>query len=263
MIRTTAFVLLALISGSVCGQYSGISRTTRPGEENRNYFSPLIRSQQSYLDTLYYKSITIPDELINGKEYIPYYFGSGTNPLLFSNVSRRTTLFFRDVAYKNINLHYDTYLDEIVYYDNNRKVDGMYPQIILNKDNIRGFNLYFDNDSMVFRRYSFPAEYSGILKDGYYEVGYEGKSLLLIRHQSKIYNKEGVNKYKYSPTNYVFINGTWQKIASRSGFLKMFGEKEKEISSLVRHSKINVKKATREQISGILRYFDSGEKGMK
>jgi len=48
-------------------------------------------------------------------------------------------------------LQYDTFLDEVIYTDTSRTINYMFPQIALNKDIVEGFNLYLENDSLIFR----------------------------------------------------------------------------------------------------------------
>jgi hypothetical protein len=167
------------------------------------------------------------------------------------------------MQFKNLALQYDTYLDEVIYTDNSRIIDGRCLQIALNRDIIKGFNLYFDNDSLIFRYFNFPEKDAEKMKDGFYEVAYEGKTMFLIRHRSSIYNKEGLDKYEYSPEKYILSGDKWFKITSQKSFLRIFGDREKEMSDILHKSKIRVPNATKEQIAQILRSYDSPDKSVK
>jgi hypothetical protein len=260
MIRTALLFLVFIVSINLSGQSTaGFSRSgASSGEENRN-FTSLVKLQKNFLESFYFKSVTVPSELINGREYMPYFFRSGTNPQLYQAMPRTGTLFTKDMQFKNLQLMYDTYLDEVIYPDNSRMVDGRYPQIALNRDNIRGFNLYFQYDSLIFRYFKFPAEYAGVMTDGFYEVAYEGKFLFLVKHRSKLYNKEGIDKYSYSPEKYIYNGTVWARISSAKSFLKLFGNREKEVSAFLRKSKVKIQKGTRDQVKDVLKYVESSE----
>ena len=98
------------------------------------------------------------------------------------------------------------------------------------------------------------------MKDGYYEIVYEGSSAFLIKHKSSVYNKEGLDKYAYSTEKYVMYNGRYLKFNSNSSFLKVFGERSKDIGDYMKKSRINVRKASRNEVSKILEYADAAEK---
>jgi hypothetical protein len=263
MTKPAVILFLLLMSLTTFGQPAGqLVLISSSGVENLNS-KALPALQKKYLDKIYFSSVTAPNELINGKEYVPYFFRSGTNPLLYANINRSSTLFFRDMMFKNLSLQYDTYRDEVIYSDKARMVSGRYPQIALNRDNIKGFNLYFDFDSLIFRHFSFPSKDADRMKDGFYEVVYDGKSQFLIRHRSTIYNKEGVDKYAYAPEKYILSGDAWVKISSKNSLMKIFSGHEKEMSAMLHKSKIKVPRATKGQIAEILNYYDSSYKQEK
>ncbi len=212
--------------------------------------------QKEYLDKLYMGSVTVPNELINGREYFPYFYRSGTNPLLFADKSRTSTLFFRDMKFSNISLNYDTFLDVLVFTDNSKLVNGHYPQIALNNDNIRGFNLYFGYDSLSFKYLRFNGEKGSRMKDGFYELAYDGKIKFLIKHKSTVYNKEGLDKYAYSPDKYIMYGDSYFRITSNHSLQKGLGERSKEMAQLMKKKGVNIRKATKDQISDLLKTFD-------
>ena len=89
------------------------------------------------------------------------------------------------------------------------------------------------------------------------------KTKFLIKHRSKIYNKEGLDKYAYSPEKYIFKGESWVKLTSGKKFLQIFGEREKEINDLMARLKIKIPKATKSQIAEILKYYDSERNSSK
>jgi hypothetical protein len=263
MNKPTVFFLSIIVSIQISAQPSGLFKLTSSSNVQDLNIPGLFLLQNNYLEKIYYSSVTAPNELINGKEYLPYYWRSGTNPLLFVNRNRTATLFFQYMEIKNLSLQYDTYLDEVIYTDNTRTVNGQLARIALNKYNLKGFNLYFDYDSIMFRYFRFPAEYSEKMKDGFYEVAYDGRSQFLIKHRSTLYNKEGLDKYGYSPEKYIFSGDAWIKVGSRKSFMKVFGAREKEMSEMLHKSKIRIQRAGKGQIAEILKYFDSHDNSGK
>lgn len=260
MIKSALIILFIICFLKISAQPAGSSRMISSAGFEKIDISSLSVQQKNWLEKIYNNSVTSHNELINGKEYMPYYYRSGTNPLLLFKSNRTATLFFRDMQFKNISLQYDTFLDEVIYTDVTRIVNGSCQQIALNKDNIRGFNLYFDYDSLIFRYLRFSENDAETMTDGYYEVVYEAKTRFIIRHRSTMYNKEGLDKYEYSPERYILSGDKWVKITSGKTFLKIFGTRSKEIAGLLHKSKIKIKTATKGQIADLLKYYDSSEK---
>ncbi len=263
MNKAGVFFLSVLVSVQIAAQPAGLLKPASSfGNKDLNVQS-LFHLQKNYLEKIYFSSVTSINELINGREYLPYYWRSGTNPLLFVNRNRTSTLFFRDMEIRGLSLQYDTYLDVVIYTDNSRIVNGQLARIALNRDNIKGFNLYFDYDSLNFRLFRFPAKYSDKMKDGFYEVAYDGRSQFLIKHRSALYNKEGLDKYAYTPENYVLSGDSWIKISSKKSLMKVFGDRGSEMNAVIHKSKIRVPKASKGQIVELLKYFDATDKNVK
>ena len=219
--------------------------------------SSLIELQADYLKKKYSDIIEAPKELINGKEYEPYYTRSKIKPLLLPDKERTASIITNTRRYYDLTLQYDTYLDEVVYTDTSRTINYRFPQIALNKNILEGFNLYFLDDSMTFRLLRLPECSSRNLSEGFYEVAYEGKSQYLIKHESTFYVREGLNNYKYSPKNYISVGNSFNRIKSAKSLLQLFGEKSDDVREFLQASGIKVRKANRNQIISVLKYFDS------
>ena len=151
--------------------------------ENSNPGS-LTNRQISYLKNSYSEKIESRGEFINGKEYESYYGRSIYKPLLFPDKKRNSALFTRTRRYSNITLQYDTFLDEVIYTDTSRTINYRFPQIALNKEIVEGFNLYLENDSLIFRNFRLAESSMCNLKEGFYEIAYVGKSKYVIKHIS-------------------------------------------------------------------------------
>lgn len=217
----------------------------------------LVEKQIKYIQDIYSAKVEVPQELINGKEYESYYTKSKSKPILFPDKKRTASIFTKTRRFNNLTLQYDTFLDEIVYTDITRTINFKFPQIALNKDIVYGFNLYFDDDSLIFRYLRKPECTKANLTEGFYEIAYSGKSNYFIRHTSSYYMREGMNEYKYTAENFFSLDGTFYRIKNKGSLLKLLSNKAIEIKKYLHTSQIRIRQADRNQFIGILRYYDS------
>jgi hypothetical protein len=217
----------------------------------------LSDAQIWYIQNSYSEKVQVPKDLINGKEYESYYTRSKSKPLLYIDKKRTATVFTPTRQYNNLTLQYDTFLDEVIYTDTSRTINYRFPEIALNKDIVDGFNLYFADDSLIFRYFKPPECTKNNLKEGYYEVGYLGKSRYVIKHESSFYVREGLNEYKYVPENYISVGDVFYRVKNRSGLLKLFGDKSGEMKKYLHQSRIRIRQAGKYQFVSILKYYDS------
>jgi hypothetical protein len=226
------------------------------GNEKSNY-NTVADFQKHYLYNMYYNEVNDVDELINGREYIPYYYRAKLKPILFNKRKHTASVDLNGRIYDSISLQYDTYLDELVYVDSTRVINLNIYQIALNKDPIEGFGLYFGYDSLFFRHFNSEKVHDFNLPEGFYEVVYNGKSKYIIKHQSVAIEKEGIDEYYYRPAAYISLGEGFYKIRSSKGFIKLFGEKSNEMKKYLQVNRINTRKADKKQIVKVLKYYDS------
>lgn len=216
----------------------------------------LVALQTSYLKALYYKVVSAPTEILNGEEYLLYFFQSKTNPLFNSRGKLNATLYINNRLYRNIKIQYDTYLDDIIYTDTSRIINYEFPRIALNRDIIDGFTLFINGDSLHFRHLRFDENSGDKLTDGYYESVYEGASSYIIKHRSVLYRRESLNEYKYSPVNYVRTGKKYYDLRNKNNFILIFGDSSQAIKDFMHKSRIKLNKADKEQIVDVLTYYD-------
>jgi hypothetical protein len=257
VIKLLFISLILLVSLSAKGQNSKLLEINSSiGSGNENLKS-VIDLQETYIRSLYAEKIEVPAELINGKEYEPYYTRSKFKPLLFTNKVRTASIITKTRRYDNLTLQYDTFLDEVIYTDTSRTINSRFPQIALNNNFFEGFNLYFGSDSMIFK-YFRSAEYGDKnLKEGFYEVVYEGKSKYIIKHESSFFQREGMNEYKYSGNHYICLGDNYYGIKSKKSLLRLLGDKASQIKEFIHTSGIKVRKANKSQILSIIKLYDS------
>jgi len=250
-------ILLFLISITATGQNGNLLNIKSiNGSGNINNGS-LIDRQIKYIKSSYSEKIDAPKEIINGKEYESYYRRSKAKPLLFYDKVRTATLFTRTRQYSNLTLQYDTFLDDVIYTDTSRTLNYRFPQIALNKDVVVGFNLYFEDDSLIFRYFSLPECTKDNLKEGFYELAYLGKSKYVIKHKSSFYERDGLNEYEYSPENYISVGDVFYKVTNRRSLLNLFGEKSYEVKKYLHKSRIKIRQVDKQLLVSILKFYDS------
>jgi hypothetical protein len=247
------FFLSLHCSGQVFGQQTKYSS----GDSNVRQDRQSEAQQTECIQKLYYQLVATPKDIINGKESLPYSFRHETTPYFHSRDKLNATLNANHRIYNNIKLQYDTYTDELIYTDISRILFNEFPRIELNKDIIDGFSLFIDGDTINFRHFRFPENQGKKLEDGFYEVVYEGRTIFIIRHHSLLYNKQGLDEYKYSPRKYVFEGDKYYKISNRKSMVLMAGDHSKEIKEFLHKSRIKVRRAGKDQIVEVLKYYDS------
>lgn len=213
--------------------------------------------QIDYLYRLYDQRIDNSNEMINGRDYIPYYYRSENKPLLFSDKKKSGSFSMNEKKYENLMLDYDTYTDEVIYYDETKFFDAKSLRIALNKEKVESFNLYFEDDSLTFRYLKSSDGTKFNLPDGFYEEVYDGKSKYIIKHQSSVTKEKSENLYLYSTTGYVMIGEKFLRLRSRRGFIKLFGVKSAEIKKFMRSNRIHVRKEDKNKIASVLKYYDT------
>jgi hypothetical protein len=250
-------ILLILVSIPALAQNGNLLNNKSLNNSGNTNSSPINDQQTGYLKRLYSERVEAPKELINGKEYEPYYTRSKIKPLLFPEKERTSSIITNTRRYNNLTLQYDTFLDEVVYTDTSRTINFRFPQIALNKNIINGFNLYFKDDSLIFRYYRLPECSAKNLKEGFYEIAYEGKSQYIIKHESSFYVREGLNNYKYSPKNLISTGDGFYKIKTKKSLLRLFGERSGKVKEYLHSSGVKVRKADKGQFISVLKFYDS------
>ncbi len=257
--RTTSrlIILLLFVPYPLQGQDSRLLNINSLNGSKDMNLSTLIDRQLQYIKSSYSAKIEVPNEIINGKEYESYYRRSQSKPLLFPDKPRTATLFTRTRQYKNLYLQYDTFQDEVIYTDKSRTVNDRFPQIALNKDIVEGFNLYFVDDSLVFRFLNLSECSKLNLTEGFYEIAYQGRSKFVIKHKSSFYQKDGINEYDHFLEYYISTGEVYYKIKSKKSLLKLFGEKSGVMKKYLHESRFRMGQADRNQFVDILKHFDS------
>ncbi|MCJ7820777.1 MAG: hypothetical protein MUP53_06210 [Bacteroidales bacterium] len=209
--------------------------------------------QLNYLDSLYIINTGVGKDFINGRDYIRYFFQSVDNPLLRSEEMRSASLISHGRKIRDIVLNYDTFTDQVILTDKNLILNNKVCEVALNSDNISRFDIYFEHDTLTFRYFG---DRPG-LKEGYYEVVYDGVCKYLIKHVSSFIILEGMDRYTYTPIGYVLMADQVAQIGPKEQFLRLFGKASAEIREFVHERKIRLRRADKKQIAEILRFYES------
>ena len=253
MPRISSLVFIFLFTYPVVAQKSVSSDDLY----SRVDFNSLLNYQTDYLRELYYQNVDNVDELVNGKDYIPYYFKSRYKPILFSDRVHQSSLILKGRRYDNLILDYDTFGDELIYWDSLKFIENKVFKLSMNKYPVDRFAFYFGTDSLFFRYFSKENDLNFNLPGAFYEVVYDGKSKFIIRHRSYLLVKEGIDEYMYSPADYIMVNDGYVKITNKRVFLKLFGDRSDDVKKFIRVNKVRIRKADKNEITAVLRFYDS------
>jgi hypothetical protein len=248
-----AFFCLFLLQPLNAQQYLTFS-DAEPGKTDFNLISEF---QAGYLYNLYFTKVDKAEELVNGREYIPYYFRYKVKPLLFDESNYIGSVLFNGRKYNNLKLEYDTYLDQVIYSDSLKFIEDKLFKIALNKNLVDGFILYFGSDSLIFHNFRPDDGKINNLPRGFYEVVYNGKSKFIIRHQSFLLENEGEYEYSYAPSDYFMVGESFSRVRSSGGFLKLFGKDSDAVRKFMHTGKVRFKSAGKDQIASVLKYYDA------
>lgn len=227
------------------------------GNAGRGQVESIQEKQLEYLDSLYVYQTGADDALINGRDYIRYFFNSSDNPLLRFNEGRSASVIFNGRRFNGLVLNYDTYTDQVIYSDNNLILNNKVCEVALNSDNVSRFELYFKYDTLIFRHFRNEYDSTFNLDDGFFEVVHDGVCKYIIKHVSRLYISDGQDKYPYSPEGYVMVTDRFVQTGSKRQFIKLFGDRSDEIRQYIHKNRIRFRRAEKNQISDILKFYES------
>lgn len=251
MLKSLITYSLLLCSLIVGGQVPAGEFTFKGGHSLRE----LEREQAEDLYSIYLEGIGRRDELINGRDYFPYYYRSTLKPLIFPGIPREAILVLKGRTYPDVMLEYDTFTDEVILADTTLIFNGRLYEVSLNSNIIDRFILMFNTDTLDFRFFSMSSE-SG-LASGFYELARTGICSYIIRHRSVTHERNAIDQYFYSPVGYVSTGVGYERIRPSGRFFSIFGENAGEVKAFARKNRINLRKAEKHQIVKILDHYES------
>jgi hypothetical protein len=227
-------------------------------QQNRRAFD----NDNRRLSDLYLEKTGSHREYIDGRDYFPYYFRSGTTTLLRPEEGRTASLTINGRTYEGLTLQYDTFADELIYTDDSLIYNNRVRQVSFDKYRVSSFDLFFRHDTLHFRYFSVNNDTAFNLPEGFYEVAYYSMAKYLVRHaSSEVVSMNKVESYIYKPVNYICVDDGFRGIESRKQFISLFGSNSEEINRFLRQKHIRIRKAGKKQITDVLKYYESLHSG--
>lgn len=222
-----------------------------------HHLTVMEERQIRQLDSLYLALTGTARQFVYGKDFIPYYNRTRSKPLLRYDDDRTGTVDFSGRVFGGVTLQYDTYTDQVIFSDNTLIYDNRFYSVALNRHLIRGFNLFFNNDTLAFRFLTHQVDSTFNLPDRYYEIVRDSRCKLLVRHYSTCSYSDGVDSYYYSPSMFVNVSGIFVPVGNRRQFLELFGERSDEVKHYMQSNGIKLRRAGKKQISNILGFYEN------
>jgi len=212
-------------------------------------------AQKENLYKFYRDKIDPRFNLINGREYYPYYLSSTRKPIFLWGEKYSSAIVIKGIRYNDILLEYDTYMDEVLYFDSSRSFRNLPLRIAINKGIIDLFEIIQGDDTLKFK--FFRNNNSFNLHDGFYEDVYNNKSIFLIKHYSNCITDNGIDDYPYHTVSYVNVGNGFTKFKSLRQLFKLMDSYSPDVRKYCRKQGIPDGSKDKKQISAVLLYYDN------
>ncbi len=192
-----------------------------------------------------------------GKYYNDEYMTVKGHPNFESENPEIGNLTYDGQYYWNIEMLYNIHRDilVIVHYDE----DGFYTELKPQQQKITRFQIL----DQTFIRINPDTLESKTIREGYYQMLYEGDSKVLLKHQKTIETKESASSrrdyFKDKTRLFVNVNSNYYQIRGKRSLLKALVSKEKDIKSFIRLNKLKFADNPVEDTIMTLKYFDGND----
>lgn len=207
-----------------------------------------VRNAYNNTVALYENTLGENNGLYNGARYILEDYSDSEHPFFRINDWQEGDVTYNGQYYNPVNFFYDLVKDCLI-----TEVNGQ--PLVLVTDKISTFSigdLHFINLTNKTKRN---------LTEGLYEVGYEGRSQILIKHtkdyQEKIEDKEIIVFFTSKDHFYVLRDGTYFPFRKKNDFLKIFSDKKSELRSYINTNHIVVSKKDPRGFAMLAAYYDT------
>jgi hypothetical protein len=228
-----AFLFIIFLSGNrIYASRSDLQKEFDSGSESRDTLS---ESQALY----------------NGRIWRNLFYIVNGNQFLFSNEFLTGSVTLRGKTFKNINIKYDVFKDELL-------TPLEHGQVLqLNKELVDSFSFNYLNKPYRFIR----IKQDTITRSGdYYCVLYTGKTALYLKYIKKIdkLSISGESDTFYQFEKLFFVkNHQFYSISGKSDLLKAMNDKRDQIKLFIKKNKLSVTEKEPENIIPVIRYFDT------
>jgi hypothetical protein len=194
---------------------------------------------------------------INGRDYFQYFTRSRQKPILFFGKECTGSVAFKNGDLTGVTLQYDTYLDEVIFTDPARLIYYPFCNIALNHSTFISFTLAFPDDTLKFRYFRPGDQDLYNLKEGFYEVVYDGKTKYLIKHMSSVVETNGIRDYYYKPAYFLLRDKKYVRVKSPAMIIRLLGTESPEMGRFVREHKMKSRNVGKKQVVDFLTFYDS------
>ena len=182
-----------------------------------------------HVDGLWYHGRIYEFEL-KAKLGTPYFLDFKTMP---------GSLTYNKKLHTDLTLSYNLIMDELILWGTGS--GGKSPPIVLNKYSVEKFTLKKDGRNYHFRLNTEMKPIHDHLKEGFYEVIYDDKLSMFIKHKMKLSTDPGnLDKFYESEKQiYLILEGNIFVINNRGDYISAFQDHEKSLRKYMRQRSIN------------------------
>ena len=170
---------------------------------------------------------------------------------LFAKIYLPGSVSMNGATFKDLNINYDIYNDEISIPKNNGTI------LQLNKEMVDGFTLEYNFKTYLFKNTDADS-LDGIT--GFANVLYEGKSALYVKYKKQIDLLAVDEKYDLFfqiYKIYLVKEGKVYQLTGKSDLFKIFEKDKVNIKTFMKKNAIKVSKKSPESFIPVIRYYDS------
>jgi hypothetical protein len=208
----------------------------------------LVSAKQNAIKN-YEKFITSQSRLYLGSEYRMYQPTENEFPYFEVNDWSDATIVSSGEQYDNVSLMYDIQNDKVIIenYLTNKEMELVNEKV----------------DRFSFRDHQFVHLYKNSrsgLKDGFYELAYDGKTKFYIKHekfiQKKIRDRKIYNYFDEKESYYILKGGIYTSVKSKKSILLLLGDRSLDLKEYISKNKIHFKNH-KMAISQIVMFYDT------
>jgi hypothetical protein len=192
--------------------------------------------------------------LFNGRVWRNLYYKVREDQFLYSKSYLPGSVSIDGTTFRNVNLLYDIYNDEIITHTFN----GSFLQ--LNKEMVDSFSIVFENT----KRYFFKTDIDTIKGyNGFLNILYTGKSSLHVKYKKEIELLAVDRKFdEFYQIHKIFLvkDSVINQITSRRDLLMLLEDEKTALKSFIKKNKLFVSIKKPESLIPVISYYDSLKK---
>lgn len=205
---------------------------------------------------VFQKSLGDHEVFFSGSAYSIHKGNIYGNPFIYSGNWQTGDIYIYGRVFFDIEMKLDIYNDVLLINHTDTKYNNQ--PIVINDNSLKGIFLL----NRYFVKIQSDEADSLQIKEGYYELVYYDKSIVLIKHSKSIQTelKFGTDlreEYVSSTDYYIICNGRSSKINSKKALVKALSKHSKEVKRFIKANRIKYSKQKLENIVKIVRYYDS------